>query len=63
MGFSGRSFILRSSRSFHLESTLPHIRKSKTVLDSGFHTVRWGVDASDMKPDIYTVLDTVFKWN
>ena len=21
--------------------------------------MRWGVDASDMKPDIYTVLDTV----
>ena len=47
MGFSGRSFILVSSRSFHLESTLPHIRKSKTVLDSGFHTVDSGLQVLD----------------
>ena len=47
MGLSGRSFILLSSRSFHLESTLPHIRKSKTVLDSGFYTVDSGLQVVD----------------
>ena len=47
MKLSGRSFILLSSRSFHLESTLPHIRKSKTVLDSGFYTVVSGLQVVD----------------
>ena len=47
MGFSGRSFILLSCWSFQHESILPHIRKSKTVLDSGFHAVDSGLQVLD----------------